>query len=41
MPSFIPLNIAVVTVSDTRTVDTDKSGVVLVERLLSAGIHTS
>jgi molybdenum cofactor biosynthesis protein B len=37
MPSFIPLNIAVVTVSDTRTVDTDKSGVVLVERLLNAG----
>ena len=37
MPSFIPLNIAVVTVSDTRTEDTDKSGMVLVERLLSAG----
>ena len=37
MPSFIPLNIAVVTVSDTRTEDTDKSGLVLVERLLSAG----
>ncbi|GJM12070.1 MAG: molybdenum cofactor biosynthesis protein B [Pseudohongiella sp.] len=37
MPSLIPLNIAVVTVSDTRTPDTDKSGVVLVERLESAG----
>lgn len=37
MPSLIPLNIAVVTVSDTRTPQTDKSGVVLVERLQSAG----
>lgn len=37
MPSLIPLNIAVVTVSDTRTPETDKSGVVLVERLSSAG----
>ncbi len=37
MSSLIPLNIAVITVSDTRTVDTDKSGVVLVERLQSAG----
>lgn len=37
MSSPIPLNIAVVTVSDTRTPDTDKSGVVLVERLQSAG----
>jgi molybdenum cofactor biosynthesis protein B len=32
-----PLNIAVVTVSDTRTEDTDKSGVVLAERLQAAG----
>tara|TARA_B110000858_G_scaffold162625_1_gene187808 strand:- start:30254 stop:30751 length:498 start_codon:yes stop_codon:yes gene_type:complete len=37
MSSLIPLNIAVVTVSDTRTADTDKSGAVLVERLQSAG----
>ncbi len=37
MSSFISLNIAVVTVSDTRTPDTDKSGVVLVDSLLSAG----
>ena len=37
MSSLIPLNIAVVTVSDTRTPDTDKSGAVLVERLQSAG----
>lgn len=35
--SFIPLNIAVMTVSDTRTPDTDKSGDVLVERLEAAG----
>ena len=37
MPSLKPLNIAVVTVSDTRTSDTDKSGAVLVESLQSAG----
>lgn len=37
MSSFTPLSIAVVTVSDTRTEDTDKSGVVLVDKLLSAG----
>lgn len=36
MSTFIPLNIAVVTVSDTRTAETDKSGAVLVERLQSA-----
>ena len=33
----MPLNIAVVTVSDTRTAETDKSGAVLVERLERAG----
>lgn len=32
-----PLNIAVVTVSDTRTEETDKSGAVLIECLRSAG----
>lgn len=32
-----PLSIAVITVSDTRTPDTDKSGDVLVESLQSAG----
>ncbi len=37
MSTFSPLNIAVVTVSDTRTDETDKSGVVLVERLEAAG----
>ena len=33
----ISLNIAVVTVSDTRTEDTDKSGAALVERLQESG----
>ncbi|MCI0399847.1 MAG: molybdenum cofactor biosynthesis protein B [Gammaproteobacteria bacterium] len=36
---FIPLNIAVLTISDTRTEETDKSGMILVSRLRSAG-HT-
>ncbi|MFQ5634605.1 MAG: molybdenum cofactor biosynthesis protein B [Gammaproteobacteria bacterium] len=36
---FVPLNIAVLTVSDSRTEETDKSGRVLVERLEAAG-HT-
>jgi molybdenum cofactor biosynthesis protein B len=36
---FAPVNIAVLTVSDTRTEDTDKSGALLVERLTEAG-HT-
>ena len=35
--SFKPLNIAVLTVSDTRDAATDKSGPVLVERLTKAG----
>ncbi len=35
--SFIPLNIAVMTVSDTRTPETDTSGDVLVARLTDAG----
>ncbi|MGB3810270.1 MAG: molybdenum cofactor biosynthesis protein B [Parvibaculum sp.] len=37
--SFIPLNIAVMTVSDTRTRETDTSGDVLAERIVKAG-HT-
>ncbi len=37
MTAPTPLNIAVVTVSDTRTEDTDKSGAVLVEGLQQAG----
>ncbi|MGX1197124.1 molybdenum cofactor biosynthesis protein B [Parvibaculum sp. MBR-TMA-1.3b-4.2] len=34
---FIPLNIAVMTVSDTRKPETDKSGDVLAERIEAAG----
>ena len=34
---FIPLRIAVLTVSDTRTPDDDKSGTTLVERIAAAG----
>ena len=36
---FVPLNIAVLTVSDTRTLADDKSGTTLAERLIAAG-HT-
>lgn len=36
---FIPLNVAVMTVSDTRTEETDKSGQLLVDRLTQAGHH--
>lgn len=36
---FIPLNIAVLTVSDTRTEDTDVSGKTLVDRLSTTGHH--
>ena len=35
--SFIPLNIAVLTVSDTRVLDDDKSGQILVDRLVASG----
>ena len=35
--TFLPVNIAILTVSDTRTLDDDKSGAVLVERLEKAG----
>ena len=34
---FLPINIAVMTVSDTRTLDTDTSGQILVERILALG----
>ncbi len=34
---FIPLNIAVMTVSDSRTEETDKSGKILAERLTDTG----
>jgi molybdenum cofactor biosynthesis protein B len=36
---FHPLNIAVLTVSDTRTLETDTSGALLAERLTAAGHH--
>ncbi|MSO72853.1 MAG: molybdenum cofactor biosynthesis protein B [Rhodospirillaceae bacterium] len=35
--SFVPINIAIMTVSDTRTAETDTSGAMLVERLTTAG----
>lgn len=35
--SFTPVNIAVLTVSDSRTVETDASGALLAERVLAAG----
>ncbi|MBD2326254.1 molybdenum cofactor biosynthesis protein B [Alkalinema sp. FACHB-956] len=37
--SFLPLNIAVLTVSDTRTEASDRSGQLLVDRLTEAGHH--
>ena len=36
---FVPINIAVLTISDTRTTETDTSGALLQERINSAG-HT-
>lgn len=39
--TFYPLRIAVLTVSDTRDGQTDKSGALLVERLLAAGHELS
>ncbi len=38
---FAPLHIAVLTVSDTRDLSTDRSGAVLVERIAGAGHHLS
>jgi len=37
--TFIPLNIAILTVSDTRTIENDSSGQALVDRLKDAGHH--
>jgi molybdenum cofactor biosynthesis protein B len=37
--SFIPLNIAVLTISDTRVLEDDKSGTTLADRLAAAGHH--
>ena len=34
---FLPVRIAVLTVSDSRTLETDRSGAILVERLTQAG----
>jgi molybdopterin adenylyltransferase len=34
---FLPLNIAVLTISDTRSLEDDKSGATLAERLVAAG----
>jgi molybdopterin adenylyltransferase len=39
--NFIPLNIAVLTISDTRTEENDTSGKTLVERLINAGHYSS
>ena len=36
---FVPLNIAVLTISDTRSLADDKSGATLAERLAAAGHH--
>ena len=36
---FIPTNVAVLTVSDTRTLDTDTSGQLIVDRLTEVGHH--
>ena len=38
---FVPVRIAVMTVSDTRTDATDRSGATLVQRLTSAGHHSA
>ena len=35
--AFVPLRVAVLTISDTRTLDDDRSGALVVERLESAG----
>jgi molybdopterin adenylyltransferase len=35
--TFVPLNIAVLTISDTRSLEDDKSGTTLADRLTSAG----
>src|ERR1700724_1932030 len=36
---FVPLNIAVLTISDTRSLADDKSGTTLADRLFAAGHH--
>ena len=34
---FIPLNVALLTVSDTRTIETDTSGQYLADKIVEAG----
>src|SRR5256885_15854430 len=34
---FVPLNVAVLTISDTRTIGEDKSGTTLADRITAAG----
>ena len=36
-PQFIPVHVAVLTVSDTRTIETDSSGAYIVDRLTDVG----
>ena len=35
--SFIPVNVCIITVSDTRTLENDKSGDLLKRRIIEAG----
>ena len=37
--SFVPLRLAILTVSDTRTLSSDTSGAILAERATRAGHH--
>ena len=39
--TFKPINLALLTVSDTRTAETDTSGDILAERIKAAGHHLS
>src|SRR5512143_3120928 len=36
-PAFIPVNVAILTVSDTRTIETDTSGALIADRLTEVG----
>ena len=38
---FVPLKIAVLTISDTRELKDDKSGAVLVQRIVAAGHYVA
>jgi len=40
-PPFLPVNIAVLTISDTRTLADDRSGDTLVDRISAAGHHVA